>query len=105
MAAARRTAPGVRAEPSEPDGRPPSRCSAPTPSSTRSAATGSAGPAGAHLPVTILEGGGVVGPLVVPGATPCLGCVEQHHTDRDPDWPVLLAQLTADVPQRPTRLT
>ncbi len=51
-----------------------------------------------HLPVTVLEGGGVVGPLVVPGVTPCLGCVEQHHTDRDPDWPVLLAQLTPDSP-------
>lgn len=98
VAAARRTAPGCRTEPTEPDE--PAAVTVLSPDSVvdpvRRDRLSRAGRT--HLPVTILEGGGVVGPLVVPGATPCLGCVEQHHTDRDPDWPVLLAQLTADVP-------
>jgi hypothetical protein len=52
----------------------------------------------AHLSATVVEGGATVGPLVRPGLTPCLRCVDLHHTDRDPAWPVLLAQLTADHP-------
>lgn len=48
-----------------------------------------------HIPVTVLEGTATVGPFVRPGLGPCLRCVELHHTDRDPDWPLLLAQLVA----------
>jgi hypothetical protein len=51
----------------------------------------------AHLPATVLEDCARVGPLVRPGETPCLACVDLHHADRDPAWPVLLAQLTADT--------
>lgn len=46
-----------------------------------------------HLPVRLSDGLGVVGPLVLPGRTPCLRCVELHHGDRDPSWPLLAAQL------------
>lgn len=47
----------------------------------------------AHLPVRLREGVGVVGPLVLPGRTACLGCVDRHRAGRDPHWPALAAQL------------
>lgn len=45
-----------------------------------------------HLPVRLTEGRAVVGPLVVPGATACLRCVDAHCTDADPAWPLLVRQ-------------
>jgi hypothetical protein len=51
-----------------------------------------------HLTVHAAEGTGVVGPLVVPGRTSCLRCVDLHNTDVDPCWPAVAAQL-ADHPQ------
>jgi len=47
-----------------------------------------------HLPVMLRDGTAVIGPLVVPGYTACLGCVELHRLDRDPVWPALAAQLS-----------
>ena len=47
----------------------------------------------AHLPVRLRDGVGVVGPLVLPGRTACLGCVELHRRGRDPGWPAVTAQL------------
>ena len=47
----------------------------------------------AHLPVRLRDGTGVVGPLVLPGRSACLGCVELHRRARDPQWPVVTAQL------------
>jgi hypothetical protein len=29
---------------------------------------------------------------VVPGSTACLRCVDAHHTDADPAWPLLVRQ-------------
>lgn len=46
-----------------------------------------------HLYVRPLLGGAVVGPLVRPGRSPCLGCLDQVRTDADRAWPALLAQL------------
>jgi bacteriocin biosynthesis cyclodehydratase domain-containing protein len=46
-----------------------------------------------HLPVRLRDGVGVVGPLVLPGRSPCLGCVELHRHARDPGWPAVTAQL------------
>jgi len=46
-----------------------------------------------HLFVRATETGGVVGPLVVPGATACLHCTDLFRRDRDPAWPTLLSQL------------
>lgn len=46
-----------------------------------------------HLPVVVRETTALIGPLVVPGRTPCLRCVELARSDRDPAWPSLTAQL------------
>lgn len=45
--------------------------------------------------VRLTEGRAVVGPLVVPGVTACLRCVDAHHTDADPSWPLLVRQYAA----------
>ena len=47
----------------------------------------------AHLHVRLRDGTGMVGPLVLPGRTACLGCVELHRCARDPGWPAVTAQL------------
>jgi bacteriocin biosynthesis cyclodehydratase domain-containing protein len=46
-----------------------------------------------HLAVAVRDGTVVVGPLVRPGLTPCLNCLDLHRLDRDPAWPVVAAQL------------
>ena len=46
-----------------------------------------------HLPVRVRDGTGLVGPLVIPGVTSCLGCADLHRSDRDAAWPALAAQL------------
>ncbi|MEU9653778.1 TOMM precursor leader peptide-binding protein [Streptomyces sp. NPDC048110] len=45
-----------------------------------------------HLYAGVVEGTGVVGPLVLPGETGCAGCLQADRTDRDPVWPRLVAQ-------------
>ncbi|MEU7634768.1 ThiF family adenylyltransferase [Streptomyces sp. NPDC039016] len=45
-----------------------------------------------HLYAGVLEGTGVVGPLVVPGVSACAGCDQLRRTDAEPTWPRLLAQ-------------
>ncbi len=45
-----------------------------------------------HLYAGVVEGTGVVGPLVLPGETSCAGCLQEGRTDRDPVWPRLVAQ-------------
>jgi bacteriocin biosynthesis cyclodehydratase domain-containing protein len=49
-----------------------------------------------HLPVLIRETTAVIGPLVLPGRTPCVRCVELTRGDRDPAWPALAAQLVGE---------
>lgn len=39
-----------------------------------------------HLAVSVQQCGYQVGPLVVPGATACLGCLDRHRGDADPGW-------------------
>ena len=34
-----------------------------------------------------------VGPLVLPGRTPCVRCTDLTRADADPGWPAVLAQL------------
>jgi bacteriocin biosynthesis cyclodehydratase domain-containing protein len=46
-----------------------------------------------HLATSAEEAIGIVGPLVIPGRTACLRCLDLHRTDRDPAWPLILAQL------------
>ncbi|MBA2944405.1 TOMM precursor leader peptide-binding protein [Streptomyces himalayensis] len=45
-----------------------------------------------HLYAGVVEGTGVVGPLVLPGMTACAGCQSLGRADRDPTWPRLVAQ-------------
>ena len=50
-----------------------------------------------HLPVRVRDGTGLVGPLVIPGKTSCLGCADLHRSDRDAAWPAIAAQLRDTV--------
>ncbi|HEU4540802.1 MAG TPA: hypothetical protein VFR23_06705 [Jiangellaceae bacterium] len=45
-----------------------------------------------HLVARVVEVTGIVGPLVVPGRTSCLRCLDLHRCDRDPAWPRVVAQ-------------
>jgi hypothetical protein len=51
----------------------------------------------AHLTVRVRDGAGLVGPLVIPHVTSCLGCADLHRRDRDPAWPAVAAQLRDTV--------
>ncbi|MDI2131037.1 TOMM precursor leader peptide-binding protein, partial [Yinghuangia seranimata] len=53
-----------------------------------------------HLFADVRETTGLVGPLVLPGRTPCAHCLDLARADRDPAWPRLLAQLAAPGPGR-----
>lgn len=46
-----------------------------------------------HLAVVVGDGCVRVGPFVVPGAGPCLQCVEYARVDDDPAWPAVAAQV------------
>lgn len=46
-----------------------------------------------HIAVVFGDAGATVGPLVRPGETACLRCLDLHRRDRDPAWPALAAQL------------
>ena len=48
-----------------------------------------------HLAVRLTEGRAVLGPFVVPGHTACLRCLDGHHSDADPGWPLLVRQYAA----------
>jgi bacteriocin biosynthesis cyclodehydratase domain-containing protein len=54
-----------------------------------------------HLAAAAGEAIGVVGPLVQPGRSACLRCLDLHRTDRDPGWPGVLAQLLGRRPATP----
>jgi hypothetical protein len=45
-----------------------------------------------HLLLRLTEGQAVLGPFVRPAETACLRCVDAHHTDLDPSWPLLVRQ-------------
>jgi bacteriocin biosynthesis cyclodehydratase domain-containing protein len=47
-----------------------------------------------HLAISVRDGVVVVGPLVRPGHTPCLNCLDLHRQGLDPDWPAVAAQLS-----------
>ncbi|MET3453254.1 TOMM precursor leader peptide-binding protein [Curtobacterium sp. 1544] len=46
-----------------------------------------------HLSVVVGDGRVRVGPLLVPGAGPCLQCIEYARADDDPAWPAIAAQV------------
>lgn len=93
VAAVRRLRPGARSGPpparSVPDLVVLADASAPDPRRTAGLhVTGTA-----HLPVRLRDGVGVVGPLVLPGRSTCLTCLELHRRGHDPGWPDVAAQL------------
>lgn len=47
----------------------------------------------AHLPVVFDDAGARIGPVIIPGETPCLRCRDLHRRDLDEDWPTIAAQL------------
>ncbi|HSZ38912.1 MAG TPA: AarF/ABC1/UbiB kinase family protein [Trebonia sp.] len=47
-----------------------------------------------HLGVRADEAIGVVGPLVTPGRSACLRCIDITKAARDPAWPLILAQTS-----------
>lgn len=99
--AVRRAAPEVNTRPMGPNRQPDLVVLA---DSRRPAPTGAADRAirsVPHLPVSLRDGTAVIGPLIVPGHTACLGCVELHRLDRDPVWPALAAQLSTARSDRP----
>ena len=54
-----------------------------------------------HLASLAGEAIGVVGPLVVPGRTSCLRCLDYARTGSDPAWPLILAQLARRMAEPP----
>ena len=54
-----------------------------------------------HLAVMAGEAIGIVGPLVVPGQTACLRCLDYVRAGNDPAWPLILAQLSRRRPEPP----
>lgn len=49
----------------------------------------------AHLQVRLRDGRGVVGPLVLPGRSACLECLDRRRAMSDESWPLLAPQLAA----------
>ncbi|MCW2598709.1 MAG: UBA/THIF-type binding protein, partial [Frankiales bacterium] len=50
-----------------------------------------------HLVARVDEHLGTVGPLVLPGSSPCLRCLDLVRTALDPGWPAVAAQLERSV--------
>lgn len=48
-----------------------------------------------HLPVVLRDEEVVIGPLVQPGRSPCLRCLDLHRRDRDSAWPRILTQISS----------
>ena len=54
----------------------------------------------AHLVAEVRDTTGIVGPLVLPGRSPCLRCLDLTRTDLDPTWPAVAAQLASATVSR-----
>ncbi len=57
-----------------------------------------------HLVVRAEPDRVVVGPLVLPGGSPCVRCSDLARCRLDPGWPVLLAQLCREPVRTPSAL-
>ena len=58
-----------------------------------------------HLSVVVREASVLVGPLVRPGRSACLRCVDLHRADLDPAWPVVASQLVGRQARRGVETT
>ncbi|RCG19535.1 ThiF family adenylyltransferase [Streptomyces diacarni] len=45
-----------------------------------------------HVYGGVVEATGVVGPLVLPGSSPCSDCMTRARAEREPSWPMLVGQ-------------
>ncbi len=54
-----------------------------------------------HLAAAASEAIGVVGPLVLPGRSACLRCLDLTRAEHDPAWPLILAQLASQTAADP----
>ena len=50
-----------------------------------------------HLVVRVVDGVGLIGPLVLPGRSACLRCIDLHCAERDSCWPTVAADLAGRV--------
>jgi bacteriocin biosynthesis cyclodehydratase domain-containing protein len=57
-----------------------------------------------HLAITFSDAEVHIGPIIEPGAGPCLYCLELHHTDADPAWPAIASQLLGRLTRSETPL-
>lgn len=48
-----------------------------------------------HLPVIASDTDVTIGPIVEPGAGPCLHCILRHRTDADAAWPAIATQASS----------
>jgi bacteriocin biosynthesis cyclodehydratase domain-containing protein len=48
-----------------------------------------------HLPLVLSGSAATVGPIVAPGRTACLNCLDARRRREDPSWPLIAAQLLA----------
>ena len=46
-----------------------------------------------HLPVVLSDSCVTIGPVVRPGSSACLYCLQRHASDADPAWPAIASQL------------
>ncbi len=54
-----------------------------------------------HLPVIVDDLEVTIGPLSIPGITPCFQCVEAERLDVIPDWPAVREQLRTEHAAEP----
>lgn len=50
---------------------------------------------GPVIPVSLIDGRGIIGPLRIGGVGPCPLCMDLHRIEVDRSWPTLLAQAAA----------
>lgn len=55
-----------------------------------------------HIPIVVEGSATIIGPAIVPGATPCTTCVHLARTELDPAWPIVAPQLAQLPPRRLT---
>ncbi|WP_310962402.1 TOMM precursor leader peptide-binding protein [Nocardioides terrisoli] len=48
-----------------------------------------------HIAVRLVDGAAVLGPLVVPGVTACLRCLDEHRADEDPGHHAVVTRYAA----------
>lgn len=46
-----------------------------------------------HYPIAVSGGSARIGPMIIPGLTPCLDCLDLRERDRDRAWPALVDQV------------